>query len=340
MAYNVKFPFFAALKKRALLSANRNTYHLILDIKGSGITYNPGDSVAIMPENDPELVKKTILYMNGSNEELVDDVRSNTKVTLLEFLSKVANISKVPQALAKNGENFHLWDFLKENKINKSAREICKELFYLRPRLYSIASSYNKDPTELHLIVTLVSYNSSNIERFGTASYFLCKTLKEGNKIPIYVHQTKKFLLPSANTDIIMIGTGSGLAPFIAFLEERLLLKAKGKNWLFFGEQHRETDFYFRSFLTDLEASGFLKLDLAFSRDQPQKIYVQDKLTDNSKEIWNWLNNRSLIYICGNASKMAKDVSSTLLKIVQNEGKMQEPEAISFLQKRLLKEVY
>jgi sulfite reductase (NADPH) flavoprotein alpha-component len=199
------------------------------------------------------------------------------------------------------------------------------------PRLYSIASCLQAHPREVHICISVVRYETHGRAKKGLASGFFADDAEMFVKnIPVYVQESRTFRLPKDNaTDIIMCGPGTGLAPFRAFLEQRVLDGAKGRNWLFFGEQHRATDFLYGKELLDYEKKGTLhRLDLAFSRDQAEKIYVQHRMLEQSKELWAWLQNGAYFYVCGDAKRMAKDVHQTLINIAQKDGGM-TPEAAS-----------
>jgi sulfite reductase (NADPH) flavoprotein alpha-component len=239
-----------------------------------------------------------------------------------------------------------LWDFLEEFSESLPLQEICSNLFPLTPRFYSVASSKAKYPNELHLLVHKVVYSTSNHIRYGIASHYLCDMVKEEQTpISLYVQPTHTFQLPPPTADLIMIGPGTGLAPFISFLEDRCYNKASGKNWLFFGEWYRSSCFYFEEFLTCLEKENSLSLDLAFSRDQKEKIYVQHRMYEKKKEFWAWLEKGAYLYVCGDALRMAKDVDETLQKIIMEEGHLSTEEALNYiknlrLQKRYVRDVY
>ncbi len=373
-SYNLQNPCLLTIKDRFLLSksgSKKSVYKIIFDIKNSNLTFKPGDSLAVIPHNHPKVVASCIEAMHGKKDEPISIKGS---YTLEEFLTKKANISRFPKKLLtllldkadtsskkeklsfllkdenkeelKNySENHELWDMLLEFMSKEvSPLEICETLLPLFPRLYSISSSQDLYKDELHLTVALVRYATSQIERYGVASHYLC----EGNKdnVAAYIHEARNFFLPEdKNASIIMVGPGVGIAPFVSFLQQRYLEKAKGKNWLFFGEQNKKTDFYYEDFFLDLQNKGFLKLDLAFSRDQNEKIYVQHKMLEQAKDLWWWFENGAFFYICGNAKKMAKEVDFTLKSIIQTQGCLNENEASHYLnelskQKRYLKDIY
>ncbi len=363
MTYSHTNPYISRIKYRKLLNkegSSKKSYHLILDLKGSNISYEPGDSVAILVENDPRIVDLTINYMKANPMQEIINPQNNEKIKLVDFLTKKANISKANfnfiklfDKKLKNDEikslitNHHIWDILKLFPKHKvSAIDMCKNMMPLLPRLYSICSSLKMFPNEMHLLITHVSYELGGIKRNGVATEYLCnlaKVLK--SKIPIYIQPSHGFkLTKDPNRSIIMISAGCGVAPFRAFLEERYITKANGNNWLFFGERNSKTDFYFEDFFKDLEEKNLLRLTTAFSRDQKDKIYIQDKLMDNASDVWQWIHLGSLIYICGGIN-MGREVDKTFQDIFIQEGNLSHKESRALFkslikEKRYLKDVY
>jgi sulfite reductase (NADPH) flavoprotein alpha-component len=217
----------------------------------------------------------------------------------------------------------------------------------LQPRLYSISSSLKAHPEEVHLTVGVVRYTKNDRVRKGVASTFLTETLRTRQKVGVFVHTSAGFRLPADGaTPIIMVGPGTGIAPFRAFLEERAATGAKGKNWLFFGDQHREFDFLYRVAIEAYAAKGVLtRLDLAFSRDQKEKVYVQHRMRENAKELWAWLQEGAHFYVCGDARRMALDVDHALHAIVAEQGGMSPAAAGEYVKaltkaKRYQRDVY
>ena len=205
----------------------------------------------------------------------------------------------------------------------------------LLPRFYSIANSPLVFPNEIHLTLAYVHYTSNGQIRRGVGSSFLAdlSTIEE-TPIPIYLQPSQHFRLPDdPATPIILVGPGTGIAPYRAFLQERIATQAPGKNWLFFGERNRASDFYYEPFWLELEKLGKIKLDLAFSRDGTQKVYVQHKMYERKKEIWDWLQTGAIFYVCGDASKMAKDVDAMLQTIIEEEGKLHVEDARLYIKK-------
>jgi len=363
MTYSNNKPYISRIKHRELLSkegSSKKTYHLILDIKDSNISYECGDSIAILVENDPRIVDLTINSMNADPMQEIINPRTNEKIKLLDFLTKKANISKATFNFIKLFDKklkieeiktlittHHIWDILKlfpKHKVN--IQDMCNNMMPLLPRLYSINSSLKMYPNDLHLLITHVSYELGGIKRNGVATEYIChlsQILK--TKIPIYVQPSHGFrLTKDSDKPIIMIASGCGLAPFKAFLEERFVTKATGNNWLFFGERSAKTDFYFEDFFNDLVDRNLLRLSTAFSRDQEDKIYVQDRLLENSSDVWQWIHSGCLIYICGGLV-MGRAVDETLQSIFIQEGNLSKEKARAFFkslikEKRYLKDVY
>jgi sulfite reductase (NADPH) flavoprotein alpha-component len=371
--YNFQNLYLSKIKERILHNQKgsiKETYQVILDTKGTDLEYNPGDCLGVMPENDPSLVELTIQKMHASFNEPIEHKAAPSSLPLQEILTKKLNITKPPTKLLKllfektpNGakkEKLHfllkkenldpylqsheLWDLLEEFYTpNLSSQEICSNLLPILPRLYSISSSSSVNKEEIHLTVSFVEYETSGQKRHGVASNYLCKT---GSRVGIYVHPSLKFFLPKNDeTPIIMIGAGSGIAPFRSFMLERYHRKSRGKNWLFFGECNAAFDFYYEDFWKKLERENFLKITTAFSRDQQEKIYVQNRVLENSKELFAWLEDGASLYLCGDAKRMAKDVHLALLGIIQKEKNCTEEAARHFINslvanKRYLKDVY
>jgi sulfite reductase (NADPH) flavoprotein alpha-component len=327
-----------------------------LDIQGSELSFKVGDSVAIFPANDLTTVDEIIERLQGEN--------------CRDFLLYKANICKCTSALLKlleqrgGGEwltalledkprlleflqTHHLIDILKAiPDANPSPEELCEKLLPLMPRFYSIASSPKMFPHEIHLTVASLIYPTAHGNRRGVGSHFLCHYADTSTSIPLYVQPSNGFTLPAdSDASIILIGPGTGVAPFRAFLQERIALQHEGRNWLFFGERNRSTDFYYADYWLELEKQGHLRLSLAFSRDSQEKTYVQHLLWEQRDAIWDWIQSGAYLYVCGDASKMAKDVDATLLKIVSDQGGMIEEDARAWLkalrkERRYLQDVY
>ena len=377
-SYNFANPYLSLLKERKELSHKsslKKTYELIFDLKGSKISFQPGDCAVIFPQNDPEIVETCLSALSAQTEDTYFDPRSKTSYSVSDFLTYKANLNKMTskllklvylsqknpakkeklQALIENTtalkeylQNNHLIDLLSEFSIKHlKFTDVFPELLPLIPRFYSISSSLKYHPDELHLTISYLTYTTSNGQKHhGVTSHFMTQLAKpDTTKIPLYIQPNIHFHLPSENIPIIMIGAGTGIAPFLAFLEERKALKATGQNWLFFGEKKKAHNFSYQEFLTGLEKEKFLKLTTAFSRDQKDKIYVQHRLLENQDEIWKWIEKKAVIYVCGDAKRMAKDVEEALKTVIMKKRSCSEKEAGAFLQKmraekRYLKDVY
>ena len=371
-------PFIAKIKLRKNLcseDSSKKTLHIVIDLEESGISYEVGDCVGIYPVNDPLLLELTLSSMKASAEEMIVDPRTGEHLSLHDFLSFRSNVTDVSRKLLKEildkqsnetkkleletllkepdhlkqylyGK--HLWDLLSyHHEATFSAQELCDLLMPLLPRYYSIASSPKVAINELHLTVRLLSYEAHGYERKGVCTHYLCNlATTEEPIIPLFIHPHKGFTLPEDPTvPIIMVGPGTGVAPFRAFMQERMATNATGKNWLFFGEWHREHSFLYGDFWQELEREGKLKLDLAFSRDQEFKIYVQDLLLNEGQLVFEWLEAGAYFYVCGDSKNMAKEVDNALQEIVKIHGNMTEEQAKNYIKqlrkdKRYLRDVY
>lgn len=373
--YDKNNPYLASIKERYSLckpGSGKETQHIVLDLKGSGIRYEVGDSVAISPENDPHLVAKTLEVMGAHGSEIINDKRTGEKWELRAFLTKKAGITefskKFVTELAKRQTNSdkkrkleeilessfkeyqanrELWDALHENgEVRFEIQELCDLLMPLMPRFYSISSSRNVVGEEVHLTVALLSYETNEQLRRGVCTHYLCHLAPLNEPvIPIYFQSGKEFTVPeNPDIPIIMVGPGTGIAPFRAFMQERIL-KQSSKNWLFFGEWHQEHNFFYEDFWLELQNRGSLKMDLAFSRDQERKVYVQHKMLESGRELFDWLQKGARFYVCGDASCMAKDVDAALHRVIQEHGNFSEDETKAFVkqlrhEKRYLRDVY
>ena len=379
--YSRKNPFLAELTRHDHLTrpgSLKDTRHFVLSLGSSGLTYTPGDSLGVFPRNSPGLVEELIETLRFDPQATVHDPKGQP-TTLGETLRRDYVINRanrkilgglaerIPQGEQRNrvmelvGNADELAEYIDTRDYVDILREFdearfespqifLSQLSPVVPRLYSIASSLQAHPGEVHLCVTIVRYETHGRPKTGLASGFLADhTEMFTQTIPIYVQESRTFRLPADKaTDIIMCGPGVGLAPFRAFLEQRSLNGATGRNWLFFGEQRRETDFLFEHELTNYKNKGLLhRLDLAFSRDQSYKIYVQNRMHENSKELWAWLQNGAHFYVCGDARRMAKDVHQALIEIAQKEGGLSPDAASEYIgttlmktEKRYLRDVY
>jgi len=370
-AYGKSNPFPAKLLKNVLLNqpgSGKEVRHYEIALNGSGLTYEVGDALGVVPVNCPELVDDIIAALKATPDE---NVKFGDNITSLrEALTHHLDITKPAQELLKvvavtNAELAALLAPERRDDLKKwlwgrqvidllamlpgpmPVAEFIPLLKKLTPRLYSISSSPKAHPGEVHLTVGAVRYESHGRVRKGVASTFLADRVGDTNFVKVFVQPSHGFKPPtSGDTPMIMVGPGTGIAPFRAFLEERAATGAKGKHWLFFGDQKRATDFLYDDLLTGWQKSGLLtRLDLAFSRDQAKKVYVQDRMMQNAAELWSWLEAGAHFYVCGDASRMAKDVDAALHKIVEQSGGKNADEAKAYIaklksEKRYQRDVY
>lgn len=378
--YNKTNPFLATVKERynlTLSGSKKNTQHVVLDIKGSDLTYNVGDSIGIFPINNDDLVNKTLRAMRVKGHELLIDKHTGQSLSIRHFLTQKANVTDLSkkllsviaqeQANSEKKDFLHsllvegaqdkfkayleaheLWDILEENhEVTFPLQELCNMLMPLLPRLYSISSSMSVVGDEVHLTVGVLKYHTNGHQRVGVCTHYLCEIVPlHLPVVPIYMQRHHGFTLPmSSDASIIMIGPGTGVAPFRAFMQERMAHNAQGKNWLFFGECNRSTDFFYEDYWTGLEQQGKLRLDVAFSRDQPEKVYVQHRMFAHGADLYRWILEGAYIYVCGDASRMAKDVEMVLHEIIRVYGNKDEAESKAMIkklraEKRYLRDVY
>jgi sulfite reductase (NADPH) flavoprotein alpha-component len=364
--YSKALPCKVNLLEKRLLThehSTKKTYHIALDIENTDLQFEPGDSIGVLPQNDPGIIAKFFTQLCSRPHELLIDPRSQEEMTCEHYLLHKVNLSRINSSLLRhllqenvapsqkdfltylvdpaNKEELatflsgkDLIDIVKLFQKHPSPlQELAQYLTPLLPRFYSISSSLKTYPNEIHLLVALLSYPHNNEIRYGVASHFLCHLAKEKEtSIPIYIQPAAHFKLPEdSSANLIMIGPGTGVAPYRAFLQERIHENALGKNWLFFGERSSQYDFLYKDYWDELVKKDQLILDLAFSRDQKEKIYVQHRILNNAHMIWEWIQNGSYIYVCGDASRMAKDVDTALLQIIEKQGNLREEEAKSYL---------
>ncbi len=325
----------ARLIERRLLSGNQSTkrvYHLAFAINPRCIAYQPGDALAVFPKNSSSAVERVITHIENG-VAIAQDLQQNYCLQHLteKFCSELRQRLS-PEACARwdqLGRDLSLPDLLEQfSEVHFTGAELLSLLKPLRPRLYSITSSQRAYPSQIQLIVAEVAYpNSWGKITYGVASHYLCETLNVGDEARVAVIRSK-FKLPENDTAaVIMIGPGTGIAPFRSFLQERAARHSHGSHWLFFGDQHRREHFYYQQELEAWQKKGVLtRLDLAFSRDQDYKIYVQDRMREHAAELWRWIDEGAYIYVCGDAARMAVDVETQLLKIVHKQGEIVDPE--------------
>jgi sulfite reductase (NADPH) flavoprotein alpha-component len=360
-AYGKSNPFPAKLLKNVLLNrtgSSKEVRHYEIGLNGSGLTYEAGDALGVVPVNCHELVAEVITALKAKAD---DNVKlGDSIISLSEALTHQLDINKPSQellaAVAKAAPQSELAGLLVPEKRDDLKKwlwgrhvidllhllpepmpmtELVKLLKKLAPRLYSISSSPKAHPGEVHLTVGAVRYESHGRVRKGVASTFLADRVGDTDYVKVFVQPSHGFKPPAnGDTPMIMVGPGTGIAPFRAFLEERQATGAKGKNWLFFGDQTRTCDFLYEELLTNWQKEGFLtRLDLAFSRDQQEKIYVQNRMLEGGAELWSWLEAGAHFYVCGDASRMAKDVDAALHMIVEKHGGKSADEAKAYVAK-------
>ncbi|MCH9611382.1 MAG: Sulfite reductase [NADPH] flavoprotein alpha-component [Chlamydiales bacterium] len=313
--------------------SDKETYHIVLDLTHTDLSYSVGDCVAVYPENDPDLVEQIYSYFGKPNCSIT---YKEQKWDFLEFLQKRANLLKAPKKL---GIGDHVLDVLKRGEPI-APQEFASLLLPLLPRFYSIASAEEAVGRQMHLTVSINENPPHFPTKFGTCSHYLCKRVPLHQPIQVELHKAKSFFLSpdSFQKPIIMVGPGTGIAPFRGFLQKRLQAGNRD-NWLFFGERRKQYDFYYKE---EWENAQGLTLDTAFSRDGEQKVYVQDRMLANSQKLWRWLEEGAYFYVCGDAKQMAKAVDQALKEIIESEGKVDSKEYIKNLkqQKRYLRDVY
>lgn len=371
--YSKKNPFPSIVLKNHNLNGpgSKETHHIEISLEGSDLGYEVGDALGVYPENCASVVDEIIAALPFKS----GDVPTSTgeEVSLREALIRHYDIGTINKALIEKWQKRSGSPYLRslvEADDKKEWEKFCwgrdlidlvidypadfsdgedfvSVLKKLQPRLYSIASSPRAHPGEVHLCVGIVRYDSHGRKRGGICSTYLSDRLNANSKPGVFVHHNAAFRLPAdGNVPVIMVGPGTGIAPFRAFLEDRKATGAKGKNWLFFGNPHEKTDFLYRDELEAFQKDGTLsRMDLAWSRDQKEKIYVQHLMLKQGAEMWKWLQEGAAFYVCGDASRMAKDVDAALLAIARDHGNLSEESATAYVaqlkkDKRYLRDVY
>jgi sulfite reductase (NADPH) flavoprotein alpha-component len=366
-------PFPARLLTNRKLNgegSGKETRHFEISLEGSGLNYDAGDALGIFPGNCPALVDDVLRALGCDGEEAVP-APAGGEISLRMALTTACDITKPPaellQRLAKDNAQLRellapdrkddlrawLWgreviDLLLETKgVRFAPAEFVGLLKRLAPRLYSISSSPKAHPGQVHLTVSIVRHESHGRARKGVCSTFLADRAGEITPVPVFFQPSHGFRLPAnGDTPVIMVGPGTGIAPFRAFLHERRATGAKGRNWLFFGEQRAATDFYYRDELEQMLADGHLtKLSTAFSRDQAEKVYVQHRMIEHAAELWAWLQDGAHFYVCGDAARMAKDVDAALHTVMETSGGLGREDAVEAVKqlksgKRYQRDVY
>lgn len=375
-AYSRTNPFKAEVLENINLNgrgSNKETRHIELSLEGSGFTYKPGDSIGIYPENDPALVGELLDTLPWDPETKVTMNKQGDSLTLKEAFTTYFEITVLTKPLleraAKLSANQGLRDITAPDNKEKlipylygrdlidlvrdfgvwgnSAEEFVSVLRKIPPRLYSIASSLAANPDEVHLTVGTVRYEAHERERKGVCSTLCAERINPGDTLSVFIQQNDNFKMPdNPETPIIMVGPGTGVAPFRAFMQEREESGFQGKSWLFFGDQHFVTDFLYQTeWQRWMKERVLTKMDVAFSRDTAEKVYVQHRMLENSKELFKWLEKGAVVYICGDEKNMAHDVHTTLIQIIETEGGMSLEKAEAYLadmqqQKRYQRDVY
>lgn len=372
--YNRTNPFKAEVLENLNLNgrgSDRETRHIELSLEGSNLDYQPGDSLGVFPENHPRLVDELIAAMGWNADERVTVNKSGEQVSVYEALLRYFEITSVTkpvaQELAKLSPDSGLANLLANDAEFRNVMNSCDLLDLVQDynlkgipagefvavlrkipaRLYSIASSSKSFPDEVHLTVRTVRYEARGRERYGVCSVHLAERIETGDSLPVYIQHNPNFKLPeNPDAPIIMIGPGTGVAPFRSFLGEREETGAEGKTWLFYGDQHFLTDFLYQTEWQRWLKDGVLsKMDVAFSRDTEHKVYVQHRMLENSKELYQWLQEGAVIYVCGDEKKMAHDVHGALATILEQEGGLTSEQASEYLtrlqqEKRYQRDVY
>ena len=364
-------PYASELLVNRLMTegSDKETRHFELSLKDSNLHYLPGDSLGVLPINCESVVSNLLSAVGLSGEETIElgeeslvlkvalinrfacTVLSKIQIKKFNEFAQSEKLASLLELANKDALVEYMWGrelmdlFLEFPQPEMSAQDFVGLLRPMPPRLYSIASSISAHPEEVHLTVAVVRYEGNGRKRKGVCSSYLAERV--GDTIPCYFHPNKNFKLPEdSSTPIIMVGPGTGIAPFRAFIEERKAQGSSGKNWLFFGDRSKNTDYLYGDEWEAYQKDGILnQLDLAWSRDQAEKVYVQHKMLEKKAELWSWLNDGAVFYVCGDASRMAKDVDLALRSIAQSEGGVSEEDAGSWVknlqkERRYLKDVY
>ncbi|SSY71010.1 assimilatory sulfite reductase (NADPH) flavoprotein subunit [Alysiella crassa] len=359
-AFSKEKPFAATLLTRQKITgrgSDKDVRHIELDLSGSGMTYQVGDALGVWFSNDVDLVDEILNAVGLADDENLRD----QLVHKMEITQNTPQFVKNYAAIAQNADlNQAIGDdvnaFVQANPIvgivqkyptKLSAEQLLGLLRPIAPRLYSISSAQDEVGEEVHLTVGALRYEHAGKIREGGASSFLARRAAEDGQIHVFVEQNPHFRLPeNPATPIIMIGAGTGIAPFRAFVQQRAASEATGENWLIFGNPHASEDFLYQTEWQQFAKNGYLhRYHFAWSRDQAEKIYVQDKIRENAQLFWQWLQNGAHVYVCGDASKMAKDVERALIDVIESQGNLSRDDAEEYLDnlrqnKRYQRDVY
>jgi sulfite reductase (NADPH) flavoprotein alpha-component len=355
-------------------TSEKDTRHHEIAIDGAPVTYLPGDALGVHPHNNPALVERIVAALGATGDELVTAGAATLPLAralqecyslstpsrrLLELLAsrgagefgpllEKANAEHLKHYTTGWNQAHDVLDVLEDHpSIRVTPAELVETLRKIIPRLYSIASSLKAHPDRCDLLVVSVRFEIRGRVREGICSTWMADRWALDTPAEVYAqNQQKHFAMPaSGDTPMIMVGPGTGLAPFRAFIEERRVLGARGRNWLFFGEQRRASDFFYEDQFTGYERDGFLRLDTAFSRDQAQKVYVQHRLCEHARDVWSWLEDGAEFFVCGDKERMAADVEATLIQIVERQGGRTPEQAKEYIEnlrktKRYKRDVY
>lgn len=339
--------------------SEKDTRHFELDLKGWGLNYDVGDSMTVWPTNDPALIDEIISRIDAKGDETVKGpagekplrevlfrdcrITQTTPKFLQTIAAKAVNgaplLTELLTPERKQDLDAYLWgmevvDFLIEHpSIKWTPQEFVDTLAKLLPRMYSISSSLKAHPDQVHFTIDVVHYESRGRKRKGVCSTFLAERSKDA-AVPVFPNASKFRLPEDGNTPIIMVGPGTGVAPFRAFLQDRQASGAKGKNWLFFGSQHQHYNYFYKDELEKMKSDGSLtRFDCAWSRDSTEKSYVQHKMLNCADEIWKWMDEGAHFFVCGDARRMAKDVDAAFRKIIQEKGGKTEEQTNEHVEK-------
>ncbi|MGL4658302.1 MAG: NADPH-dependent assimilatory sulfite reductase flavoprotein subunit [Klebsiella variicola] len=369
--YTKEAPLSATLSVNQKITgrdSEKDVRHIEIDLGDSGLRYQPGDALGVWYQNDPQLVKELVelLWLKGDEPVTVDgktlplaealEWHFELTVNTATIVENYATLTRSESLLPLVGDKAQLQqyaaatpivDMVRFSPAQLDAEALIGLLRPLTPRLYSIASSQAEVESEVHVTVGVVRYEIEGRARAGGASSFLADRVEEDGEVRVFIEHNDNFRLPAnPETPVIMIGPGTGIAPFRAFMQQRAADGAQGKNWLFFGNPHFTEDFLYQVEWQSYVKEGLLtRIDLAWSRDQQQKVYVQDKLREQGAELWRWINDGAHIYVCGDANRMAKDVEHTLLEVIAEYGAMDAEVADEFLselrvERRYQRDVY
>ncbi|WP_368754818.1 NADPH-dependent assimilatory sulfite reductase flavoprotein subunit [Klebsiella pneumoniae] len=369
--YTKEAPLTATLSVNQKITgrnSEKDVRHIEIDLGDSGLRYQPGDALGVWYQNDPQLVKELVelLWLKGDEPVTVEGKtlplsealqwHFELTVNTATIVENYATLTRSESLLTLVGDKAQLQqyaaatpivDMVRFSPAQLDAEALIGLLRPLTPRLYSIASSQAEVESEVHVTVGVVRYEIEGRARAGGASSFLADRVEEDGEVRVFIEHNDNFRLPAnPETPVIMIGPGTGIAPFRAFMQQRAADGAQGKNWLFFGNPHFTEDFLYQVEWQSYVKEGLLtRIDLAWSRDQQQKIYVQDKLREQGAELWRWINDGAHIYVCGDANRMAKDVENTLLEVIAEYGAMDAEAADEFLselrvERRYQRDVY